>query len=93
MTQAEGVIMVPHLWKTGLSIAAAVHLAAATRNCPYIEYLPPELSESSLRRELLTREPVMAAGQVTLPDSPGLGIELNRDAMHRFAEAARRVRP
>lgn len=92
MTQAEGVIMVPHLWKTGISIAAAVHLAAVTGNCPYVEYLPPELSESPLRRELLTREPVMAAGQVTVPDIPGLGIELSRDAIDRFAGAARRVR-
>jgi L-alanine-DL-glutamate epimerase-like enolase superfamily enzyme len=93
MAQAEGVIVIPHLWKTGISIAAAVHLAAVTSNCPYIEYLPVELSESPLRRELLTIEPSMESGEIAVPTAPGLGIELNRDALARFAEAARRIRP
>lgn len=93
MAQAEGVVVIPHLWKTGISIAAAVHLAAVTSNCPYIEYLPVELSESPLRRELLTTEPSMESGEIAVPTAPGLGIELNRDALARFAEAARRIRP
>jgi L-alanine-DL-glutamate epimerase-like enolase superfamily enzyme len=93
MAQAEGVVVIPHLWKTGISIAAAVHLAAVTSNCPYIEYLPVELSESPLRRELLTIEPSMESGEIAVPTAPGLGIELNRDALARFAEAARRIRP
>ena len=93
MAQAEGVVVIPHLWKTGISIAAAVHLAAVTSNCPYIEYLPAELSESPLRRELLTIEPSMESGEIAVPTAPGLGIELNRDALARFAEAARRIRP
>jgi L-alanine-DL-glutamate epimerase-like enolase superfamily enzyme len=93
MAQAEGVVVIPHLWKTGISIAAAVHLAAVTSNCPYIEYLPAELSESPLRRELLTTEPSMESGEIAVPTAPGLGIELNREALARFAEAARRIRP
>lgn len=93
MAQAEGVVVIPHLWKTGISIAAAVHLAAVTSNCPYIEYLPVELSESPLRRELLTTEPSMESGEIAVPTAPGLGIELNRDALARFAEVARRIRP
>jgi L-alanine-DL-glutamate epimerase-like enolase superfamily enzyme len=93
MAQAEGVVVIPHLWKTGISIAAAVHLAAVTSNCPYIEYLPAELSESPLRRELLTIEPSMESGEIAVPTAPGLGIELNREALARFAEAARRIRP
>lgn len=93
MAEAEGLVVIPHLWKTGISIAAAVHLAAVTSSCPYIEYLPAELSESPLRRELLTIEPIMESGEVAVPTTPGLGIELNRDALARFAEAARRIRP
>ncbi len=93
LAQAADVMTVPHLWKTGISIAAAVHFAAVTSNCPYIEFLPAELSESPLRRELLTIEPVMESGEIAVSDVPGLGIELNRDALARFAEAARRIRP
>ena len=93
MTQAEGVIMVPHLWKTESRLPWPSTWRAVTGNCPFIEYLPVELSESPLRRELLTVEPTMESGEISVPTSPGLGIELNRDALARFAEAARRIRP
>jgi L-alanine-DL-glutamate epimerase-like enolase superfamily enzyme len=86
----RGLTVVPHLWNTGISIAAAVHLAAATPHCPFIEFLPAELSESSLRKELLSREHTLVDGVIPLPLSPGLGIELNRDALGRFKEAAER---
>jgi L-alanine-DL-glutamate epimerase-like enolase superfamily enzyme len=84
----NGLRVIPHLWKTGISVAAATHFAAVTPHCPYIEYLPPDLSESSLRQQLLTREPVMNEGMLALPSEPGLGIELNRPALERFSAAA-----
>src|SRR5690606_33759625 len=40
LAAAAGVEVIPHLWKTGISIAAALHFAAASANCPYIEFLP-----------------------------------------------------
>jgi L-alanine-DL-glutamate epimerase-like enolase superfamily enzyme len=85
---SQGLRVIPHLWKSGISIAAAVHFAAVTPHCPYIEYLPADLSESSLRRQLLTHEPSMADGRLTLPAEPGLGIELDRAALDMFATAA-----
>jgi len=84
----RGVAIVPHAWKTNVSIAASAHLAAVTPQCPFIEFLPAELCESSLRRELVLRGPEMVDGIIRLPDEPGLGIELNRDALERFEEAA-----
>ena len=91
LAQQQGLTVVPHLWKTNISIAAAVHLAAATPHCRYIEFLPAELSESALRRDLVVEEPVMQDGSITVPDEPGLGIELNREALESFEEAARKV--
>jgi L-rhamnonate dehydratase len=76
--------VVPHCWKTGLGIAAAAHLAAATEHCPYIEYLPVELSESPLRRELLVEDFRIVDGRLELPTRSGLGIELNRDALRKY---------
>lgn len=89
---SAGLPVVPHLWNTGISVAAALHFAAVTPHCPFIEYLPAELCESALRRELLIREPEMHDGVIPLPTAPGLGLELNRDALERFADAARRIR-
>ena len=91
LAQQRGLTVVPHLWKTNISIAAAVHLAAATPHCRYIEFLPAELSESALRRDLVVEEPVMQDGSITVPDEPGLGIELNREALESFEEAASKV--
>jgi len=87
----RGLTIVPHAWKTGVSIAAAAHLAAVTQHCAFIEFLPAELCESALRRELVRRGPEMVDGVIRLPDAPGLGIELDRDALARFEEAAARA--
>jgi L-alanine-DL-glutamate epimerase-like enolase superfamily enzyme len=83
----RGRLVVPHCWKTGIGIAASAHLAAATACCPYIEFLPAALSESVLRRELVADELRMVDGRIPLPTRPGLGIELNRDALERYRVA------
>lgn len=93
MAAERGLTVVPHLWKTGISIAAATHLAAVTPHCPFIEFLPAELSASNLRKQLLEEEPQLQDGVIPLPTAPGLGIKLNRDALARFKEAARKVMP
>ena len=80
----RGRVVVPHCWKTGLGIAAAAHLAAVTAHCPYIEFLPVELAESPLRRELLVEDLRIVDGQLELPTRPGLGVEPNRDALGRY---------
>ena len=49
IAEERGRLIVPHCWKSAIGIAASAHLAAATGVCPYIEYLPAELSESPLR--------------------------------------------
>jgi len=87
----RGLKVVPHLWKTGISIAAAAHLAAVTPHLAFIEFLPKELCESNLRKELVADELRMVDGVIPLPTRPGLGIELDRDALNRFKEAANRV--
>jgi len=89
----RGLTVVPHLWKTGISIAAAAHMAATAPHCAFIEFLSAELCESALRKELVTDELQMVDGVIPLPELPGLGVELNRDALERFKEAAERAAP
>ncbi len=85
-------LVVPHCWKTGLSIAATAHLAAVTHNCPFIEYLPSEQSDSVLRRRLTKDNLKLIDGKLHLPRLPGLGVEIDEDALNEFAEAARQAR-
>jgi len=77
-------LIVPHCWKTGIGIAASAHLSAATPHCPYIEFLPAALSEAPLRRELVVEELQLVDGVVPLPQKPGLGVELDPEAVKRY---------
>lgn len=89
----RGRLVVPHLWKTGISVAAAAHLATVTPHMPFFEFLPPELCESRLRKELVVDEvQLIGDGQVSIPERAGLGVVLNRDALETFKDAARKVR-
>jgi L-alanine-DL-glutamate epimerase-like enolase superfamily enzyme len=80
----RGRFIVPHCWKSAIGIAASVHLAATTACCPYIEFLPAELSESPLRTALVQEEFKIDLGKITLPSKSGLGIELNRDTLEKY---------
>jgi L-alanine-DL-glutamate epimerase-like enolase superfamily enzyme len=85
-------LVVPHGWKTGITIAATAQLAAVTPHMPFFEFVPQHLAESDLRRRLTRDELVLDEdGRLPLPSKPGLGVELDRDAMSEFEEAARRL--
>jgi L-alanine-DL-glutamate epimerase-like enolase superfamily enzyme len=88
LAEQRELTIVPHLWKSGISIAAAAHLAATTSRCAFIEFLPDELCESSLRRELVSNELEMIDGKIPLPKRPGLGVDLNREALIRYKREA-----
>jgi L-alanine-DL-glutamate epimerase-like enolase superfamily enzyme len=84
MAAERGRRIVPHCWKTGIGIAASAHVAAVTPHCPYIEFLPADLCDSELRRELVADELKIVDGAIPLPRKPGLGIELNMNALRRY---------
>jgi L-alanine-DL-glutamate epimerase-like enolase superfamily enzyme len=84
MAADRGVTIVPHCWKTGISISATAHLAFATPHCAFIEYLPPQLCHETLRRELAFEELTLVDGAIPLPTKPGLGFEINPDALAAF---------
>jgi L-alanine-DL-glutamate epimerase-like enolase superfamily enzyme len=91
LAAAAGRLVVPHAWKTGISVAAAAHLAMVTPHMPFFEFLPAELCESRLRMELTEDELVFENGVLPVPEKPGLGFELDYDALDEFATAARRL--
>jgi L-alanine-DL-glutamate epimerase-like enolase superfamily enzyme len=63
-----------------------------TPHMPFFEFLPAQLCESRLRKELVTDELVYVGGELPIPARPGLGIELNRDVLEEFARAAAQIR-
>ena len=94
LASENGLTVVPHGWKTGITVAATAHLAAVTPHLPFFEFVPPSMAESRLRRELVRDELVLRDdGTLALPSRPGLGIELDRDRLAEFGEAAARLNP
>ena len=80
-------IIVPHCWKTSVSISATAHFAFNTPNCAFIEYLPPQLCVEILRKELATEGFEYIDGRILPPTKPGLGIKLNRNAIKKYQVA------
>ena len=70
-----------HTWGDGVALAASVHLSAALKDCIVMEF---DYTCNPLREELL-REPFeVENGYLIPPEKPGLGIELNQEALQRF---------
>ncbi len=91
MAAEHDVLVVPHAWKTGISISVAAQLATVTPHMPLFEFLPAELCGSRLRKELVRDQLAFDHGSLSLPGAPGLGLELDHNALERFGVAARRA--
>lgn len=81
MAYEHNILWVPHGWNTAIGLAADLQLAAAVPVARYVEYLTP----SPYLDDIITEAfPVDAEGYLLIPDKPGLGIELNREALKKF---------
>jgi D-galactarolactone cycloisomerase len=91
MAEAFGIRYNPHVWGTGVAIAASLHLLAVLppHTPSSLHAIEPMLefdrTEHPIRQAVL-REPIEhVRGVVRVPDGPGLGIEIDRAALARFA--------
>jgi D-galactarolactone cycloisomerase len=79
----------PHTWTNGLGLLANLHVAAGVGGGPYLEfpYDPPGWTVA--RRDFFLAEPVRidAAGCLSVPERPGLGAQIDQDAVRRWAAA------
>jgi glucarate dehydratase len=68
----------------GISLAAMTHLAAATPNLDYAcdTHYPWNRADDVVQPGVLS----FTGGAVPVPSGPGLGVELDRDALARLAE-------
>jgi L-rhamnonate dehydratase len=84
LCEIMGAEVVPHGWKTGITSAVGRHFQAACPAAPLFEYVSPHVFDSLLRRELVSPEPAVVDGFMTLPTGPGLGIDLNEELVERW---------
>jgi D-galactarolactone cycloisomerase len=81
MAEEHGVRFIPHGWNTALGLAADLHLASASRHTNLVEYL----TGSPFIDELVEKPwKLDADGMLPIPDTPGLGISINMDAVEKY---------
>jgi L-alanine-DL-glutamate epimerase-like enolase superfamily enzyme len=81
MAEEHGVRFVPHGWNTALGLASDLHLAASNPITNMVEYLTgsPFIDEIAAGGWQLD-----ANGMLAVPDGPGLGVELDGEAVYRY---------
>jgi L-alanine-DL-glutamate epimerase-like enolase superfamily enzyme len=81
MAQDYGVRFIPHGWNTAVGLAADLQLASAFPGTNLVEYLTgsPFIDEITLGGWQLDRD-----GMLAIPELPGLGLELDRDAVAKY---------
>lgn len=92
LARAWNVRVSPHVWGGAVALAAALQLLAAVPDYPHTAHVPEPLwleldrGENALRERLLSDPLVPRNGVVAVPDGPGLGVEVDEDALLAIRE-------
>ena len=89
LAQAHGVAVNPHVWGSAIAQAASLQLIAALpvahhslfAQQPVLEY---DRSSHPFRQHLITQPIVQQGGWLSIPDGPGLGVEVDRAVIERW---------
>lgn len=81
MAYEHNILLVPHGWNTAVGLAADLHLTASLPVARWVEFLTPSPYLDDL---IVTPFRPDKDGYLQTPTRPGLGIELNREALKRF---------
>lgn len=93
MATLRGVRVVPHVWGTAIQLAASLQFISALlpdppRRDPIAPIFEFDRTHNPFRQAIVTKEIEHKDGVVMIPDRPGIGIEINRDALIEFAPKA-----
>jgi len=82
MAQENGVRFIPHGWNTAVGLAADLQLASAFPDTDLVEYI----NGSAYVDEIAAGGwQLDADGMLPIPEAPGLGIELDMDAVGKYS--------
>jgi L-alanine-DL-glutamate epimerase-like enolase superfamily enzyme len=81
MAEDYGVRLIPHGWNTAVGLATDLQFASAFQGIDLIEYLigSPYVDDIIVNKWVLDSD-----GYLSVPEKPGLGIELNKDAVIKY---------
>jgi L-alanine-DL-glutamate epimerase-like enolase superfamily enzyme len=78
----------PHTWTNGIGLLANLHLCCGVGGGPFVEFPFDPPGWTPERRDFMLHSPLRvdpADGCLAVPESPGLGISLDEDAVRRYS--------
>jgi len=78
----HNVLLVTHGWNTAIGLAADLHLAAAHPTARWVEYITPSPYIEDI---IINKFQLDENGLLTIPTTPGLGIELDWEAVKHYS--------
>jgi len=73
--------VVNHFYTNGIGLAACLHFLASRKSAFILEYC---VEETPIRLEVTKQKMPVVDGYVEVPESPGLGIDLNEETIERY---------
>lgn len=81
MAERANRLVIPHSWCSDLLTAASLHLNAFQRRAVFVEF---NTSQGPLSREMVRNPLRLADGYLSVPEGPGLGVEINEVTLERY---------
>jgi D-galactarolactone cycloisomerase len=92
-----GIPIIPHVWGSSVAVALSLHVVASLPDYPgaltpvqpllELDTTPNPLRELVAQEPLCVEEQVAKHGFISVPEKPGLGVDLNLDVVRRFQVA------
>ena len=85
----HGVRVIPHVWGTAIQIAASLQFLASLpfdpdRHDPRTPLFEFDRTPNPFRQAIASKPFEAVDGRLAIPDSPGLGIDVDRDAIAKY---------
>ena len=89
LAQAWHIPVVPHVWASGIGLAASLQFLATIPPSPLaLKPIEPMLeydqSSHPFRQDLIFGAITMREGRVDIPQAPGIGVDINREVIERY---------
>ena len=81
MAEFHGLRVVNHFYSTPVNLAAGLHWLASRKSSFIVEYC---VEETPIRMQLVKQDINAKDGFITVPEEPGLGVELNEDVVEKY---------
>jgi len=80
----------PHTWTNGIGLLANLHVCCGVGGGPFLEYPYDPPGWTPERRDFMLAQPLAidAEGGLAISGAPGLGVELDEDAVAHYARQA-----